>query len=187
MKKKPPRPMTPFDELTTPYPLSILKLLLPYIVPNDRSPLWILIKFMELQYTISIFKHPKALLTSQSFGCFPESPAELLDEITPYLPPEQAQAADTFRMVLNMMDMMKIMEPDGGNPIDMMKGMLSPEQQEMFQMYQEMFSDTSPQTSSMTGGDDNEQLDEQPASEKYGTSKTGTDSDGCFSNEGEIR
>lgn len=167
MDKKTPRPMTPFDELTTPYPLSILKLLLPYLSPNGRSPLWILIKFMELQYTISIFKHPETFLTGQSSGQQPTSPAELLDEIVPYLPPEQAQTADTFRNALNIMEMMNMAQPSNSNSMDLMMGMLSPEQQEMFQMYQEMFSDTNSQTNSKTGDDDYGPMDQQPTSEKH--------------------
>lgn len=187
MEKKPPRPMTPFDELTTPYPLSILKLLLPYLVPNDRSPLWILIKFMELQYTISIFRHPGSLLKSQSFGHHPESPTELLDEIMPYLPQEQAQTADTFRSILDMMDLMKMVQPSDGSPLDLMRGMLSPEQQEMFQMYQEMFSGTDTSANSKTGDDTYGTMDEQSTSEKYGSGKAGTDSDGSIPDEGENR
>ena len=187
MEKKPPRPMTPFDELTTPYPLSILKLLLPYLIPNDRSPLWILIKFMELQYTISIFRHPGSLLENQSFGHHPESPSELLDEIMPYLPQEQAQTADTFRSMLDMMDLMKMVQPSDGSPLDLMRGMLSPEQQEMFQMYEEMFSDTDTSGNSKTGDDNYGAMDEQSTSKKHGSGKAGTDSDGSIPDEGEIR
>ena len=197
MEKKTPRPMTPFDELTTPYPFSILKLLLPYLSPGDSSSLWILVKFMELQYTISILKRPGQLLKSQSFGHFPNSPAELLDEIAPYLPPEQAQMADTFHNVMNMMEMMQMFQSSaapsdnpsdtgGMNPMDMMMGMLSPEQQEMFQMYQGMFSDNENQEKSKTGDDDYERMDEQPAFEKHGSSKTGTDQNGSFPDEREI-
>lgn len=189
MEKKPPRPMTPFDELTTPYSFSILKLLLPYLSPGGDPSLWIMVKFMELQYTISILKRPGQLLKSQSFGHFPDSPSELLDEIIPYLPPEQAQMADTFHNAMNMMEMMQMFQSSaassddapgtgGINPMDMMMGMLSPEQQEMFQMYQGMFSDNENQENSKTGDDDYERMDEQSAFEKHGSGKTGTDPDG---------
>lgn len=206
MEKKTPRPMTPFDELTTPYPLSILKLLLPYLVSDGRSPLWILIKFMELQYTVSLFRHPGAGFNPRCFDCHPDSPSELLDELAPYLPPEQAQVADTFRNALNMIEMMKMFQSSdndsytssentdgmgspfaGMNPMDLMTGMLSPDQQEMFQMYQEMFSNTETQTNSMTGDDSNGSMDQQSASEKYGSGETGADSDGRLSDEREIR
>lgn len=198
MEKKTPRPMTPFDELTTPYSFSILKLLLPYLSPGGSSSLWIMVKFMELQYTISILKRPGQLLKNQSFGHFPDSPADLLDEIAPYLPPEQAQMADTFHNVMNMMEMMQMFQSSaapsddssdagGMNPMDMMMGMLSPEQQEMFQMYQGMFSDNENQEKSKTGDDDYERMDEQSASEKHGFGKTGADSDGGIPNEREVR
>lgn len=200
MEKKTPRPMTPFDELTTPYSLSILKLMLPYVAPEGGSSIWILVKFMELKYTISISRHPEQILSSHSFGNLPDSPAKLLDEIAPYLPPEQAQMAETFHNIMNMMEMMQSFDSSsentsetGGmgsmfsdmNPMDMMMGMLSPEQQEMFRMYQNMFSDTdnpenSEQEDSKTGDDNYERMDEQSAAERYGTPEAGSDPDGSL-------
>lgn len=205
MEKKTPRPMTPFDELTTPYSFSILKLLLPYLDPGGGSFLWIMVKFMELQYTISILRHPGPVLRGQAFGNFPDSPAKLLDEIAPYLPPEQAQMAETFQNVMNMMEMMQMFQstdaPSGDpsdtgtmdsmfsgiNPMDMMMNMMSPEQQDMFQMYQDMFSNNENQENSKTGDDDHERMDEQPASEGHRSGEAGTDPDGRLTDEREIR
>lgn len=165
MEKKPPRPMTPFDELTMPSELQTLKLLLPYTPVSRQQSVWIMIKFMELQYTIQFFSHPENLLHTQAFRHFPASLAEMLEEISPYLPPEEAEMLDTFRNVMNIMEMMQMFQNSsdfsendsentasaaqnsplnfgGMNPLDLMSGMLSPEQQEMFQMYQSMFSNT---------------------------------------------
>lgn len=208
MEKKTPRPMTPFDELTTPYPLSILKLMLPYIAPGGGSSLWILVKFMELKYTISITRHPEQILSSHSFDNLPDSPVKLLDEIAPYLPPEQAQMADSFRNIMNMMEMMQMMQSfndssenasetggidsmfSGMNPMDMMMGMLSPEQQEMFQMYQNMFSDNdnsgntkqenAEQENFRTGDDNDERMDEQPSFKGHGFPEAGSDPNGSL-------
>lgn len=188
MEKKPPRPMTPFDELTMPSELQTLKLLLPYTPVSGQQSVWILIKFMELQYTIQFFSHPENFLHTQAFRHFPATPAEMLEEISPYLSSEEAAMLDTFRNVMNIMEMMQMFQNTsdfygddssgksgeyssdasaehssdnsgeysentaserrnsplnfgGMNPMDLMLGMLSPEQQEMFQMYQSMFSD----------------------------------------------
>lgn len=168
MEKKPPRPMPPFDELTIPAELQTLKLLLPYTPVSEQQSLWILIKFMELQHTIQFFRQQQNRLHSQTFRRFPVSMAEMLEEITPYLPPEEAEMLNTFRNVMNIMEMMQMFQEntdasesppekhsadtgspgqqspfhfDSMNPMDLMMGMLSPEQQEMFRMYQSMFSD----------------------------------------------
>lgn len=167
MEKKPPRPMTPFDELTIPAELQTLKLLLPYTPVSEQQSIWIFIKFMELQHTIEFFQQQQNTLHSQTFRHFPISAADMLEEIAPYLPPETASMLDTFRNVMNIMEMMQMFqeytdvsenptenhsadadaEPQnpppafgGMNPMDLIMGMLSPEQQEMFQTYQSMFS-----------------------------------------------
>ena len=73
----------------------------------------------------------------------------------PYLSPEEIQTANTFRSAMNMMEMMQMFSQQDdhnngnptSNPMDMLMGMLSPEQQEMFQTYQTMFSDLNTDTS----------------------------------------
>ena len=173
MEKKPTRPMTPFDELTMPSELQTLKLLLPYTPVSGQQSIWILIKFMELQYTMQIFRHPENLLHTQTFHHSPASPMDMLEEVSPYLAPGDAEMLSTLCNVLNIMEMMQTFQDSsdfsgegsadhrennyentdsgrqnppmhfgGMNPMDLMMGILSPEQQEMFQMYQNMFSNS---------------------------------------------
>ena len=63
------------------------------------------------------------------------------------------------------------------NPMELLTGMLPPEQQEMFRMYSDMFSQTS---DSAEKGDENngQRMDEQSGNEEYRSGKTGTDPDG---------
>ena len=178
MEKKPSTPMTPFDEWTVPRELHILKLLIPYTPAASQQTLGILVKIMELQHTFQYFQQQKNALHSQEASAGFSSPLDMLEEIAPYLPPEQAEMLGTFRNMMNIMDMVQMMQefsggmetdfdpsgsPDseassgndagcregepsfgmfggGFGPMQLMMGMLSPEQQEMFQMYQTMFS-----------------------------------------------
>ncbi len=178
MEKKPSTPMTPFDEWTVPRELHILKLLIPYTPAASQQTLGILVKIMELQHTFQYFQQQKNALHSQEASAGFSSPLDMLEEIAPYLPPEQAEMLGTFRNMMNIMDMVQMMQefsggmetdfdpsgsPDseasfgngagcregepsfgmfggGFDPMQLMMGMLSPEQQEMFQMYQTMFS-----------------------------------------------
>lgn len=192
MEKKTPTPMTPFDEWTVPKELHMLKLFLPYTPVSYRQVLGILIKVIELQYTVQYFDRQKNLLHEQNFSSGFSSPLEMLEEISPYLPPEQVNMLETFRNMMNIMDMVQMMQdfsddpgnanpnPDssdgeasfqetadsekkgtsadfggsgkgmpfmgfGGSgnafdPMQLVMGMLSPEQKDMFEMYQTMFS-----------------------------------------------
>lgn len=178
MEKKPSTPMTPFDEWIVPRELHILKLLIPYTPAASQQTLGILVKIMELQHTFQYFQQQKNALHSQEASAGFSSPLDMLEEIAPYLPPEQAEMLGTFRNMMNIMDMVQMMQefsggmetdfdpsgsPDseassgngagcregepsfgmfggGFDPMQLMMGMLSPEQQEMFQMYQNMFS-----------------------------------------------
>ena len=182
MEKKSPTPMTPFDEWTVPKELHILKLLLPYTPASSQQALGILVKVIELQHTFQYFQQQKNVLHSQEFSAGFSSPLDMLEEIAPYLPPEQADMLGTFRNMMNIMDMVQMMqefsaganqepyesggpetdassenssqynadrrEPQktsgsfggGFDPMQLVMGMLSPEQQEMFEMYQTMFS-----------------------------------------------
>lgn len=187
MEKDSLKPMTPFDELTVPPELQIMKLLLPYTPASNQQMLGILIKFLELQHTVHLFRHATLKTQSQTSNGNPPSFADILDEISPYLPSQGLQMIHTFHEIMNIMELAKTLRetsdscenssdntakssPFGTfNPADLMKGMLSPEQQEMFQMYQSMFE----QEGEPTHG----QMDGTSSSEKYGTEEIRANSD----------
>ena len=174
MEKKNPRPMTLFDEQTIPSELHTLKLLLPYTPASLRQTFAILIRVLELKHTIYYFQHFRDFTTHIEVSAS-SSPLHMMEELSPYLSPEEANMLETFRNMMNIMDMVQMMqefsadtenesgspEPDapsqntagrrdsqnifgnlggGFDPMQLVMGMLSPEQQEMFEMYQTMFS-----------------------------------------------
>ena len=140
MEQKPPKPMTPFDNLVTPPFLYTLKLLLPYTPPSAQRFIGIYIKFLELHHTMEYFQG------------FSSSPSNMLEGLKPYMDPAEKEMMEQMSSMMNMMEMVRGIKylPEGTsdssaqgfgafNPMDMMKGMLSPEQQEMFEMYSTMF------------------------------------------------
>lgn len=135
MEHSPPKPMTPFDELVISPDLQILKLLLPYTPPDQQEFLGVFIKIFELRETVRFFINAKNnLLSSTGWSDFPPSSADILKSMKPYISPSKAEMIDTLSSVMNMM------ETDGDvSPFEMMMGMLSPDQQDMFEMYSEMF------------------------------------------------
>ena len=90
-------------------------------------------------------------------------------------------------MIINIREMMSVMEmmqnsgssEDGGSaldPMDILSGMLSPEQQEMFHMYSDMFSQA--EDHDQKGDSTDGRMDEQPGNEEYRSGETGADPDG---------
>lgn len=140
MEQNPPKPMTPFDNLVTPPFLYTLKLLLPFTPPSVQRFFGIYIKFLELRHTMEYFQG------------FSSSPSNILEGLKPYMDPAEKEMMEQMSSMMNMMEMVRGMQAMSGqdsdmssqgfgtfNPMDMMKGMLSPEQQEMFEMYNTMF------------------------------------------------
>lgn len=160
MEKNPPRPMTPFDELVTPQSIYILKLLLPYVPTSVQRMMAIFLKFHELKNTMDTFFGFSSQKNTRSDS--------ILSDLKPYMKPEEQDMMEQMQGMMNMMDMMKQMSDAAGSdtsgsdtsdsdtsasntsasntfgssgfsPFDLMKGMLSPEQQEMFESYNQMF------------------------------------------------
>lgn len=145
--------MTPFDKLISSRQLQMMKLMIPYTPPANQRMLAIYTKFLELQHTIDFFRHFDSDIHAQAFNKQVHSPADIMDELRPFLPEKQRNFLDTIMNLLNMMEMASAMEhitsdKDGHsgagdwNPMDMMKEMLTPEQQSMFEMYSAMANET---------------------------------------------
>ena len=111
MEHKPPKPMTPFDNMVTPPFLYTLKLMLPYTPPSTQRMLGIYIKFLELRYTLSHFN---------GFGNADSS--RLFDLLMDYMGPEEQEMMEQMEMLMNMMEMMQG-QPDMPDMSDFLGGM----------------------------------------------------------------
>lgn len=124
--------LTPFDLRTNNPSLQMIKLLIPYLPPKNQRILAIYIKFIELQNTLSSFR---------IFKNRTHSTEQMLNEIRPYLPSDIFESIDNILNMMNMMEMMKSMsETNSSDSSEILKNMLSPEQQSMFDMYNTIFS-----------------------------------------------
>lgn len=179
MEKKSTTPLSPFDELTIPSELQLLKLILPYTPVTNQKILGILIKFLELEYTIDFFQHCTLKLHSQTTDA-PVSFSNIISEIAPYLSKRDSQMLASVQNILNILEMMQtFQDTSSASPADLFSGMLSPEQQEMFQMYQTMFQ--------QEGDSQNERMDESSTSKEYESAEIQSHSDGCDQNSGKKR
>ena len=129
MEKKTPRSLLPFDELTMPGDLYLLKLLLPFIPAHMQKLLAIFIKYLELSYTLRTF---------QGFAR-KEFSLQSVSELLPYMDPD---SSDKLRQLEMMMQMFSMSENDTDfNPSDILNGMFTDTQQEEFAAYSQMFDD----------------------------------------------
>lgn len=144
--------LTPFDRLISSRQLQMIKLLIPYTPKKSQRMLAICTKFLELNYTIQFFQNYPTDIHTQAFEKSNFSAFDMLDELRPYLPEEEQNMMDSLLNMFNIMEMMSAMQNMTGgmqefsdtesfNPMNLMKGMLSPEQQEMFEMYNSMFQE----------------------------------------------
>jgi len=112
--------ITAFDSLFTTNRIQMMKVLLPYLQPEQQGAVAVCIKAMELNYTLSFFRNnPHALpfrLPHKS------DTSQLWDEILPFCGPEERGKVENMK---NMMQSMKQMQ----------------EMMETMQMMQEMFPD----------------------------------------------
>lgn len=174
-----------FDALYTTNQIQKLKVLLPYIEPSMQKHLAVYIKYMELQYTMTLTKKHAAALC----GCGlsqPEKPdlKKLCKELCLYSTPEEIrqleqiqnmlQTLETVQEMTQTMNAMQEIFPDmnmdslfgnplsgsdpfggttagsenaGGSPdgfaasgspmLSMLMNMLTPEQKEMYEMFQQ--------------------------------------------------
>lgn len=196
-----------FDTLYTSNHIQILKILLPYFDVKSRKNLAIMIKFMELRYTMEYFNRHTAFLdaasSDESNGARQPDIIEIFEQIKNFCTPSERamfdqlanmkRSMDMYEEMMGMMQLFNQFAPDAdsfpengpaqdraydsdkgqtevhdsdangertnrsasdpenpspdltgnlfgnANPMDMLKGMLSPEQQAMFEMFQSSF------------------------------------------------
>ncbi|MBO5283791.1 MAG: hypothetical protein J6B43_11845 [Lachnospiraceae bacterium] len=122
--------VTAFDALFTNNQIQKLKVLVSYVDSPLQRQLAIYIKFLELKYTMDLFRHYPELSVSPHSQEGPPDPARLCQEFTPYCSPQEQRQLNQFTSMLQTMSHYQ-------------------EIMEMVQMFQEMF----PEGMSFPGGD----------------------------------
>lgn len=147
-----------FDMLYTSNHIQILKILLPCFECQMQKKLAVMIKYLELQYTIEYFrKHPQS--PASTTGLQGGDIVEIFDQIRSFCTPSERVVFDQLTTLKQnmerydeMMNMMQMFSGLGGmdsgnseesfNPMELLKNMLTPEQQSMFEMFTTAFPAT---------------------------------------------
>lgn len=213
-------PMTPFDTLITTPGLRMMKLMIPYLPPSNQRLLAVYVKFLELQQTFSFFRDFRSDLHSCAFEKEVSSPSDILEELRPFLRKRDCEMIDQIKNMLNVMETAASFQkmateasakesssdssgsPSSSSAFDLstlLQGMLSPEQQSLFETYKDLTSDVSADADAnmqqLPGSLKtncleeivHEQLDGTPNVTEDGSDKTGTDPNCSRKNEREIR
>lgn len=144
-----------FDALYTNNQIQKLKVILPYIDPSMQKNMAIYIKYMELKYTMDLFKkHPFHVCSANERRQTPDI-RKLCHELKPYCSESESQQLEQMKSMLQTMEMYQEMSqtmsamqelfPDmgksdtngifGSSMDELLMGMLSPEQKAMFEAF----------------------------------------------------
>ena len=152
-----------FDTLYTTNHMKILKLLLPYLEPERQKKLAIFIKWQELLFTLKFLKQYSASLYHSDFTKKKTLDLKtLLPLLIPYCSESEKHILSHFSEMQNMLQKVEEMQQympliqqfmssmsgegngfggmggsDDNNMMDMLKNMMSEEQQAMFSMFME--------------------------------------------------
>lgn len=145
--------MTPFDCRIATQSLQLTKLLIPYLPRETQRIMAIYVKFMEFQNTWSSF---------HAFKQKTYTTQDIFQNLKPYMPPSVCESIDNLMNMMNMMELFQGMQDAGSgdnsgygfDPMQMMQGMLTPEQQGMFDMYNTMFSAEAETSENETSGNE---------------------------------
>jgi len=108
--------MTPFDKYISNQSLQILKLMIPFLPPQNQRMFAVYIKFLELRYTLSFFY----AMRQQS-----NAPEDILDTIKPYMSPSDVESFDQMMNMMSMMNMVQEMQNMSDSEFDPMSMMAS--------------------------------------------------------------
>lgn len=158
-----------FDALYTTNQIQKLKVLLPYIEPPMQKNMAVYIKYMELQYTMRyVRKHPFQISGCSISSDQRPDLQSLCLQLSLYSSPEEIKQLEQFRSMIQTMETVQEMSqtfsalkeifPDmsasspfgaasddsGGSfsMMDMLTNMFTPEQKEMFEMFQQQDKET---------------------------------------------
>ena len=129
MEKQEPDSIQAFDALYTTNQIQILKLLLPFCSPQTQRSLAVLIRLLELNYTIGFVRsHPEAFHAPPDSLSLPD----LCAKIRGFCPPQLQAMLDQLMSFQNAMQMYEQIKPllelfaeqgaDSGSPQDMSSG-----------------------------------------------------------------
>lgn len=140
--------VTDFDTLTFSHRTQMLKAALPYMDNRNQKNLVLFIKFWEMRNAMSLLQKEDSQLRACSDEDDESRMLHMLNDIRQFCNDKEREFIDMF---LNFSQAMQLFSSyrnvtpdskDNNSMMDMLRTMLSPEQQTMFETYSQMLSST---------------------------------------------
>lgn len=111
MSKHPENPFQNYEDYMAKGPFQTIKLLLPFLPAANQKTMVILIKFLELKYTMDYFKKGHHLSVCSNI---PEdaSPLEKISSIIDFLPPKEQESIEQMLSMMSVMEAFQSMSGD---------------------------------------------------------------------------
>lgn len=151
MEQKDNSQISAFDTLFSNNHIQMLKVLLPYMDNQFQKYLAIYIKFQELQVALNFLRQRPYPLCGCMIHPDDTDPAQVVKRLLPLCNKKEKeqlnhllqmlQSMSQYQEMLHTMEFMKELMPEGDASVspssmtDMLMGMLTPEQKQMFEMF----------------------------------------------------
>lgn len=140
-------PLTAIDQIANGNSLQMLKAAIPYTPFESQKFLAVYIKVMELENIITFYEDSDSPVRACSLGSESFSFQNMLTDMRNYCSDEQREQLNSCLNLMKTMQMFQTYQnifsqssgESAANPMDMIKTMLSPEQQSVFETYSSMF------------------------------------------------
>lgn len=128
--------ITDFDRQILGNKLTIIKLLIPYIDSERQMLFALIIRIIEFKMTLDFYRDNSMFLknTKKAF-----SVDDILSDILEQSSPETKKMYSTFKTFMKMSETMDTLNTSDSS-VDMLKGMLTKEQQDMYEKYSQLLN-----------------------------------------------
>ncbi len=141
-----------FDEALEAHSLELLKAGMPYINTSEQKIFSVYIKLNELINTIKFFNSTPKNVGICSINQTENQVSDMLNELKKVSNKEEKKFIEQIQNMMTMFQIYSVYKTntskDSKSPTDILKGMLTPSQQEMFDTYSTLFN------SNFNGGND---------------------------------
>jgi len=133
-------PLTAIDQIANGDQLQMIKAALPYMMQPEQKYAAIYTKIMEIQNILSFYQETQDI----SICSLEQEETSIIDvfqDLKKYCPESQKAPLEQYIQIIQIMNIFQSSKSTDRSQ-DLMKNLLSPEQQSLFETYQTMFSTT---------------------------------------------
>lgn len=167
MSKQPENPFKNYEDYMAKGPFQTIKLLLPFLPAKNHKNMVILLKFLELKYTMDFFKQGNRISFCSNLQ-EDASPLEKISSMIDFLPPKEQESIEQMLGMISMMEAFQTMNAEEDSESESCTGSRESPASEPFSDFQ-----TSPASRPVAASDDSPQ--DAPSDAASGTSDTSTD------------